>query len=303
MANPFHEGELAVQRRAANGDMGERVGAGIRPILSSMAQRFLSRQYMLIVSSVDSCGRLWTSFLSGEPGFIQIGDLQHLRIAAHELPGDPLWENLREHEAVGLLAIELETRLRLRINGRAHIEKDASITIDTEQVYFNCPRFIQQRALVLEALERKEVSHIQRSEGLTQEQQSWVRRADTLFISSFHERGGADASHRGGEPGFVRVVDASRLLLPDYAGNGMFQTLGNILVNPHVGLLIPDFATGSTLQITGRASIIWDEERIAALPGAERLLEITIDEVVQRDAILPWRWQLIEPSPYNFPLA
>src|SRR4030095_12436506 len=106
-------------------------------------------------------------------------------------------------------------------------------------------------------------------------------RADTLFIASVHADAGADASHRGGQPGFVRVLDERRLLIPDYAGNTMFQTLGNIAADPRVGLLFVDFDTGATLQLTGRARILWEPEALAPLRGADRALEGEIDEIVE----------------------
>src|SRR6266487_5838449 len=87
----------------------------------------------------------------------------------------------------------------------------------------------------------------------------WIERADTFFIGSVHEQAGMDCSHRGGNPGFVRVKDELRVVFADYSGNNMFQTLGNLSLDSRAALIFLDFETGGTLQASGRAKIIWDE--------------------------------------------
>ena len=120
-----------------------------------------------------------------------------------------------------------------------------------------------------------------------------------MFIASAHVEGGADVSHRGGTPGFVRVVDARTLLMPDYAGNTMFQTLGNLQANPQAGLLLIDFASGATLQLAGTTHIIWNRQRVAEFAGAERLVEVTVAEVVEIADAHPFRSHTVEYSPFN----
>ena len=79
----------------------------------------------------------------------------------------------------------------------------------------------------------------------------------------------------------MRVENEKRLLFPDYAGNNMFNSLGNIASYPRAGLLFPDFKSGATLQITGAASIIWEGAQIAKFRGARRLVSIDIEEIVE----------------------
>ncbi len=79
----------------------------------------------------------------------------------------------------------------------------------------------------------------------------------------------------------------------------MFQTLGNVAANPHAGLLFIDFEAGSTLQLTGRARIIWDPERAAEFAGAERISEFCIYGVVELAGVSPLRWQFTAYSPFN----
>jgi ferredoxin-NADP reductase len=99
-----------------------------------------------------------------------------------------------------------------------------------------------------------------------------------------------DASHRGGDPGFVRVESETRISFPDYAGNNHFNTIGNLVLDPRVGLLFVDFSTGGMLQLTGRAEITWEGPTLEHLPGARRLVQIEIEEIVDLSAALPLRW-------------
>jgi hypothetical protein len=109
---------------------------------------------------------------------------------------------------------------------------------------------------------------------------------------------GADASHRGGMPGFIKSMN-EELTWPDYVGNSMFNSLGNIAQHPWAGVLVPDFDTGSTLQLTGRAAIDWNRQRVAALPGAERLVRLIVEEVVEIEGAFPAGLRLVEYSPFN----
>lgn len=103
--------------------------------------------------------------------------------------------------------------------------------------------------------------------------------------------------------GFVEVRGDSRALrFPDYAGNRMFQTLGNLTVDPRAGLLFLDWETGTALQLTGRTSIVWDEQEVRSRPGAERLIEYQIEAVRERERAIPAPWKLIDPSRLNPPI-
>jgi uncharacterized protein len=120
-----------------------------------------------------------------------------------------------------------------------------------------------------------------------------------LFIATAHPVYGADASHRGGMPGFVQVEGPRQIAIPDYDGNRMFNTLGNIAANPNTGLLFPDFLSGKALLLTGRAHINWDPGRAAQFPGAQRVVEYSIDETLELQSALPEGWEFKSYSPFN----
>ncbi|HEY9783463.1 MAG TPA: pyridoxamine 5'-phosphate oxidase family protein [Leptolyngbyaceae cyanobacterium] len=298
MISRYHAGELAVQTRAGvqveASRLSKMIGSSIQPVV----QDFLSSQQMAIASTVAKDGQVWASLLTGKRSFVQAISAQTVRIDAIPVHGDPLRENLMLQDDIGILVIDLATRRRVRINGKAKLNPDGNIYVHTKQVYFNCPKYIQLRGLDTDTAESQTLSH-QHTKTLTSEQQQWIVQTDTFFIGSYHPEGGADASHRGGYPGFVQVVSDRSLVFPDYAGNNMFNTLGNISVNPQIGLLFVNFERGSTLQLTGRANIVWDAERVAEIVGAERLVEFQIDQVLEIINAGPLRWRFGEYSPYN----
>ena len=132
---------------------------------------------------------------------------------------------------------------------------------------------------------------------LTSSQRAWIENADTFFIASGY-RGegesptfGMDASHRGGDRGFVGVLSDTRLRFPDYAGNNHYNTIGNLVLDPRVGFLFVDFESGGLLQLTGTALIDWDSDELRDFPGARRLVTFDIEEIVELPAAVGLRWE------------
>jgi uncharacterized protein len=245
---------------------------------------------------------VWASLLAGGTGFARSLDDRRILLTARPAPGDPLARALETSEPrIGLLAIEFDSRIRIRVNGIARSGPDG-ILLTVEEAFGNCPKFIQRR-LPTEALPAPASAEPRESASLDPRQVGLVRRADTFFIASAHPVRGADASHRGGRPGFVEVSDEGDLVrFPDYGGNRMFQTLGNLTVNPRAGFLFLDWESGAVLQLTGAARIVWDPHAVASRPGAERLVELAIDAVREHDGAMPVRWSLIEPHRLNPPV-
>jgi predicted pyridoxine 5'-phosphate oxidase superfamily flavin-nucleotide-binding protein len=287
-----------VQARAGSSEMARRIGQGIRAALPAVAQDFLRQQRMAIAASIDAGGHVWASLLTGGPGFMQALDDRTVWVDATPIGGDPLLENLAVCRDIGLLAIDLATRRRIRVNGTAELRSDG-LYVYTQQVFSNCPKYIQARDFTPEDLAPGETPIVRRTALLTLGHQRALAQADTFFIATAHPEAGGDASHRGGNPGFVRVVDAGTLQFPDYPGNTMFQTLGNLEVNPRAGLLFIDFERGTTLQLTGKASVIWDAERRAVFTGAERVVEVHVEEAIEIEGGNKLRWRLLSYSPFN----
>ncbi|MEY9946121.1 pyridoxamine 5'-phosphate oxidase family protein [Kitasatospora sp. GAS1066B] len=294
-------GELAVRRRAGfdrPGYTGPSRSRRIPPI----AAQFLTEQPMVVVGAADQHERLWASLLTGPPGFARAqptGDAEQadaVTISARPMDGDPLAEALSRPAEVGMIALQPAVRRRMRMNGHAS-PGGSGIQVTLDEVFANCPKYIQGREPWLEpgSVPGVPSHHAQ----LTMRQQQLIQRADTFFITTANRRGEVDASHRGGNPGFVQLLDPRRLRWPDYQGNAMFCTLGNLAENPSAGLLFIDWATGDTLQLTGTAHTDWDERHAAEVPGAQRLVEFTVTEVVATAQASGLRWTRAEYSKFN----
>ncbi|MGH9944165.1 MAG: pyridoxamine 5'-phosphate oxidase family protein [Pyrinomonadaceae bacterium] len=305
MKQTFHQGELEVQARAGVAAMAERVGHSIRPAIPPAARVFMAQQPFAVAGSVSTDGSVWASLLTGASGFATVLDERRVRLSARPATGDPLAANLNAGAPLGLLFIEFVSRRRMRLNGVVEASGDDAFTVAAEQVFSNCPKYIQARVWEAERDKANENNApAPEHEGtsrhsLSTAQQQLIAAADTFFIASHHPEGGADASHRGGQPGFVRVLDERTLIWPDYAGNMMFQTLGNLSVNPRAGLLFPNFAHGTNLQLTGRARIVWDAGRAAQFAGAERVVEFTLEEVLATAPRYALNWRFLGYSPFN----
>jgi uncharacterized protein len=275
----FHEGELEVQRRAGVALNAERIGRSIHPTIPPLARQFALERTFAVVGAGDADGRVWASLLLGSPGFLTVPAEDRLRIAARLDEDDPLAVALGGEVDVGLLLIDPATKRRMRVNGRARPDGAAGLEITTREVYANCPKYIQPREVALSACDTLPV---RLGSSLAPGQMRRLADADTLFLASRHPVAGADVSHRGGAPGFVHVTARNRLVIPDYSGNMMFNTLGNLAADPYAGLLLVDFEHGGTLQLSGRARIEWDPAARAGMPGAERVVEFEIDQVRDR---------------------
>jgi predicted pyridoxine 5'-phosphate oxidase superfamily flavin-nucleotide-binding protein len=300
----YHRGERAVQERAGlSGQAGRSLG-GIGDAVPPVAKDFLATQPLIVLGGTGPAGRLWATQMTGDPGFLQVPDPRTLVIGALPLPEDPLAETLTTARGarIGMIAVEPATRRRMRLNGRVRREGD-SLRVALDQVIANCPKYIQKRdhhrAGPEEDLPAPAARTVTDGSGLTPAQQRAVGAADTFFVATASDRGDADASHRGGNPGFVQVLSPTLLRWPDYTGNAMFLTLGNLAVNSSAGLLVPDWATGTTLHLSGTARVVWDPEEISKVPGAQRLVEFSVEAVREITAASPLRWSSPAYSRFN----
>ena len=305
-ASPFHAGEQTIQSLAGVRDRMERKGrAVIRNYMPEQHRAFFSALPFMVVGLADQNGHPWATTLSGPPGFMNSIEENLLAINAWLQPGDPSHSSIRDGAPIGGLGIELSTRRRNRINGRIeNCAIDEGFSIRVQQSFGNCPKYIQARNEQPQPLSRpapasRMASHLGNSEG------SFVAEADTFFIASRSAQldqdessQGLDVSHRGGLPGFVRLVSPSELRFPDYSGNLLFNTLGNLEVDARAGLLFIDFRSGRMLHIIGRARICWDVPEVKRSAGIERLVFVDIQCVVDRERAFPHLFDFVSYSPH-----
>jgi predicted pyridoxine 5'-phosphate oxidase superfamily flavin-nucleotide-binding protein len=226
---------------------------------------------------------------------VRVIDGETIAIDAFPVAGDPLHEALTRPARIGMIALQPQRRRRMRVNGSA-TPKQAGLLITVDQVYSNCPKYISRRQIESYRPDIDLPAPLHGTE-LDARQRGLIAAADAFFVATADTDGNADASHRGGNPGFLQVLSPTRLRWPDYQGNSMFMTLGNIAVNPRCGILIPDWATGATLHLTGTAELSWASETFTA--GAQCSIDFTITEVVELPGPGPLRWGQAELSPVN----
>ncbi|HWW63034.1 MAG TPA: pyridoxamine 5'-phosphate oxidase family protein [Thermoanaerobaculia bacterium] len=190
------------------------------------ARAFLAARRFVVVAT---CGEEITASLLA--GTITATE-REVRIAPQGGHIERVTQDLALDPRIGLLAIDFEAQQRMRINGSARVD-GGTIVVTPDEVYANCPQYI----------------------GV----------GDTFFIATAHPTAGADISHRGGPVGFVHE-DGNDISWPDYSGNNMFNTLGNLAIDPRCGLLFVDFETGAMRQVHGRARVEWN--------GAERTVRV-----------------------------
>jgi uncharacterized protein len=239
----WHEGELEMQRRAGVRAMADRVARIIGAEIPPVAAAFLAAQPFVVVATVAADGAVTASLLAGAPGFARAVDARTLILEPRAGHLDQVSADVDATGTLGLLAIQPATRRRMRVNGTA-VRNGGTFTVTTSEVYSNCPQYI--RPLPAPTTH----PHL----------------ADTFFIATAHPERGADVSHRGGPAGFVEV-EGNRLTWPDYPGNNMFNTLGNLVVNPRCGLLFVDFEQGTSRQLRGTATVHGDAERYVTFTG------------------------------------
>ncbi|MEU3466755.1 pyridoxamine 5'-phosphate oxidase family protein [Streptomyces sp. NPDC006687] len=288
--DPYHQGSLAVQERLGVRERAEHAGRSIRPGIRDVAAAFLALQPHLVVGAADGAGRLWASLLTGAPGFVRATGPDRIAVRGGLPDGDPLTGVLAaDGTPVGTIALDPRTRRRMRLNGALTVTA-GGFAVAAEEVFSNCPKYLQQRRPL--DLVAGGPGIVRRSALLTPDQGRAVRAADTFFIATTGGAGGVDASHRGGMPGFVEVLSPTELRWPDYPGNAMFLTLGNLALDERAGLLFPDWETGGLLQLSGRA-------RTAYAADGSRSVLFRVEAAVESLHPGRLRWSAPEYSPAN----
>ena len=292
--------------------------AGVREVMETRGRQFI-RDHMpqqhrdffaslpfIVIGALDAQGQPWASLMAGPPGFMHSPDPQHLQLQGSVLADDPLREGWKVGAQVGLLGIQPHTRRRNRMNGQLTEVGEGGATVAVRQSFGNCPKYIMPRQAVWQSGEADKLGGqpevLDEGASLSVRARAIIEQADTFFIASASAQAqsqdvprseGVDVSHRGGLAGFVKLregADGTVLTVPDYTGNFMFNTLGNIVSNPKVGLLFIDFASGALLWLQGVAHIEHDSPEVAEHEGALRLLRIQVRQgrLHQRGWPLAW---------------
>jgi len=301
---PFHQGESDFQARAgANTDLAALANRAITNFLPKQHQTFFSMLPMVLVGAEDQNQDIWSSLLIGDIGFIKINDEHSFTINNQFMDIDPLAGNLKAGDEMGFLGIQFETRRRNRVSAKLSEVTDFNMTLEVKQCYGNCPKYIQRRQGKMIASAESPESIV--FDSFDEDMSLFIHSIDSLFIASQHIDGdedlnrGIDSSHRGGMPGFVRVQDNKTLLIPDYIGNNFFNTMGNISLNPKVGIQFLDYEHGHRVMLTGTAEIIWAEDKELPFDGVDRMIRFTLKKGYHLKNSFPFEWEFQSYSPLS----
>jgi predicted pyridoxine 5'-phosphate oxidase superfamily flavin-nucleotide-binding protein len=130
------------------------------------------------------------------------------------------------------------------------------------------------------------------------EHKAFIEGRDMFFIATANADGWPECSYKGGEPGFVRVLDDHTIAFPLYEGNGMYLSSGNLATNPRVGLLFVSFESGTRLRMSGEVRVSADDPLLATYPGAQLVVRVRVREIFPNCRRYVHRYQLVERSPF-----
>lgn len=324
---PWHEGEERMHNamRVPPGHDNPTV-----PTLSPQLAAHLQIAPLVAIGTLDQNGWPWTTLWGGEQGLARPlgGGIVGIKTAVTGRH-DPVVEELVGKEATGEvvreqgegrmvsgLTIDLETRKRVKMYGRMvagallsredestdrkETVAEVQLVVKIQQSLGNCPKYLNSKKIT-PAMSKPEL--IDDQPFFSQRALDLLAKADMIFLSSSHNSVDMDTNHRGGPPGFVRVASNEEsgavICWPEYSGNRLYQTLGNLQINPVCGICVPDFETGDMLYLTGRTEILVGKDANAYLPRSNLAVKLTISDSRFVTQALPFRGETGQRSPYN----
>ncbi|KAI1387416.1 uncharacterized protein F4822DRAFT_406346 [Hypoxylon trugodes] len=334
--NAYHTGERAVQKLLLPAPL---LHNPTHHSLPPHLELRVAQSPLVAFGTLDGRGRPWVTVWGGEAGFCSpvARDVLGVRAGVGEDPVvDAIWGGdggLEDGDEVVVkpeggkvmagLSIDLETRDRVKLAGRMVVgvasrrafdtEKgnglvDLQLAMRVEESLGNCPKYLNKKHIVPHIPSPQPMS-VGTGMPLPREAVDLIHRADLFFIASKHSgHAGApstmDVNHRGGPRGFMRVLQneaktGTTLLYPEYSGNRLYQTLGNLYDDPYAGIVVPDFETGDVLYVTGRTAILTGAEAGELMPRAKLVIRIDVEEARFVKDGLPFRGEVIDYSPYN----
>lgn len=142
------------------------------------------------------------------------------------------------------------------------------------------------------------LEHVTVHTAFTDEDRAFISRAAMCFVATADAEGRPDCSYKGGMPGFVRIVGDRTLCIPDYDGNGMYRSWGNVLVNPHVGLLFIDFEEQDRMRVNGCAELLADGPLLAQYSEAAFVIRVTATRIFPNCPRYIHKMKVVEYSEY-----
>ncbi|KAH8705026.1 putative oxidoreductase [Talaromyces proteolyticus] len=325
---PFNEGEMAMHQKL---NVPPRENP-TTPFLTPYGAYMLSTAPLLSMGALDTEGRPWSTVWGGEAGFAGLLGKNVVGMRALvDRAYDPVVQALLGETADGTVikadkmlsgvSIDLENRTRVKLHGRmvlgtltdaedneapsdvAGSRGKMQLVVKIDESLGNCPKYLNKKHIIPAVPEPRLISD---SPQLPPQAIELLSRADCMFISSSHNNIDMDTNYRGGPSGFVRVIsntsDGAVLVYPEYSGNRLYQSLGNMVINHRAGIVFPDFETGNALYITATTEIFIGEDADAILPRSNLVIKMTVVGARFVQKALAFRGVPGEQSPYTPPM-
>lgn len=132
----------------------------------------------------------------------------------------------------------------------------------------------------------------------TADDRAFIESRSMFFLATADPEGRPDCSYKGGAPGFVRIADPHTLAFPNYDGNGMFKSLGNVRLNPHVGMLFIDFESPKRLRVNGSATVSDDDPLLSEFEGAQLIVRVRAEAIFPNCPRYVHKMKIVEQSPF-----
>lgn len=288
------------------------------PYLTEHAQEFMAQQAMCVVAGMDAQHKLDGLLVLGQPGLVQVINqstcllkLEYGSRTSRLLKGLHTTRSTRQLAWLSLLFICHSTRERLCVQGTVESlssppsalldsspwQRSIVVQLHVEEAFFHCSKYVRTRIPGLtvpgtlssqeQALPR-EILHSSK-QGLSRELCRFLSQQRVCFLCTVNREGRCAVNHRGGAAGFLlpflphKVAQGGVVLLPDYAGNGAFEAIGNILETEQAALVVPDYVAQIALCLSGSAYVAEPKDLRAEVAsrcvGAERIVALAVQRV------------------------
>ena len=164
----------------------------------------------------------------------------------------------------------------------------------SKSMYHDGNRRLQDRFDTKRLADRLEAGAVK--DTISENDKAFIEARDMFFLATADEDGRPNCSYKGGDPGFVRVLDAHTIAFPNYDGNGMYLSMGNVLKNPNVGLLFIDFEGRHRMRLNGIASIDEQDPLMAEYPEAQFVIRVRAREVFPNCPRYIHQYKKVDPS-------
>jgi uncharacterized protein len=253
----FHPGELEAQARSDETVAAQRLGPVVRPFLVPAGTELIESARLAAATTLDPDGAPTLSLLTTEAGgFGTVGHSGLTIPRAALVPEDVLFANVKGDRRIGLVFLDPSTRGRFRVNGEVVNFRTDPLEVTIVEAFPNCKKYLVRQELTANGRAPGESGEA-RGRGIAPAHAALLREASLIFVGTANPQGHFDAATRSGDPGFVREIAPGHFEIPDLPGNAMYQSIGNLLLEPRasIGLL----AGSEFVVLTGSATTHWEE--------------------------------------------